>query len=274
MVSRLQEWIVKSIAAGAFSKRADVLRFAATRSIVTTLAAIGLNFLVYEVFGRIGLATIPSDPLGDAVVTAFVAGPISFLAYHLVGCAILELAISRAAFERMSRTDPLTGLLNRRAFTDAIAAIRAPYVIAVIDIDRFKAINDTHGHSAGDKVLVEVAEELRRAFGDEVVLARLGGEEFGVVMPDRGREEALGTLERARIVLENRIFHVPGGQIAVTFSAGLSRPGGEEGFSALLSDADRALYLAKAAGRNRVVHVDELAVISPVVERMPQQLAG
>jgi diguanylate cyclase (GGDEF)-like protein len=268
MVSRLQEWIVKSIAAGAFARRADVLRFALTRSMVTTLAAIGLNFLVYEVFGHFGLATIPVDPLGDAVVTAFVALPISFLAFYFVGRAILELAISRDAYERMSRTDPLTGLLNRRAFTDAIAALRAPYVIAVIDIDRFKSINDTHGHSAGDKVLVEVADELRGAFGDEVVLARLGGEEFGVVMPDRGREEALAVLERARI------FNFSGGQITVTFSAGLSRSGGGEGFSILLSDADRALYLAKAAGRNRVVHVDELSVIGPVVDRMPQQRAG
>jgi diguanylate cyclase (GGDEF)-like protein len=274
MVSRLQEWIVKSIAAGAFSRRADVLRFALTRSAVTTLAAIGLNFLIYGVFSRIGFATIPVDPLGDAVVTAFVAGPISFLAYYLVGRAILELAVSRDAFERMSRIDPLTGLLNRRAFTDAITALRAPYVVAVIDIDRFKTINDTHGHSAGDKVLIEVAEELRLAFGDEVVLARLGGEEFGVVMPDRGRDEALAVLERARSALESHIFHVSGGQISVTFSAGLSRSSGAEGFSILLSDADRALYLAKAAGRNRVVHVDELAVIAPVVERVPQQLAG
>jgi diguanylate cyclase (GGDEF)-like protein len=174
----------------------------------------------------------------------------------------------------MSRTDPLTGLLNRRAFTDAVAMLHAPYVIAVIDIDRFKSINDTHGHSAGDKVLIEVAEELRLAFGDEVVLARLGGEEFGVVMPDRGRGEAIAVLERARGILENRVFTVAGGQISVTFSAGLSRPGGDQGFSILLSDADRALYLAKAAGRNRVVHVDDLAVISPVVERMPQQRAG
>lgn len=274
MVSRLQEWIVRRIAAGAFSARADVLRFALTRCLATTIAAMALNFLVYEIFGRIGLATNPSDPLGDAVVTAFVAGPISFLAYYLVGQAILDLAISRNAFERLSRTDPLTGLPNRRAFVDSVAALRAPYVIAVIDIDRFKSINDTHGHSAGDKVLIEVAEELRLAFGDEVVLARLGGEEFGVVMPDRGKEEALAVLNRARSTLERHVFRVAGGQIAVTCSAGLSRPGGAQGYSTLLSDADRALYLAKAAGRNRVAHVDDLTVISPVVERAPQQMAG
>jgi diguanylate cyclase (GGDEF)-like protein len=274
MISRLQNWIVKRIAAGAFSAHADVLRFASTRSLATTLAAIGLNFLIYEIFGRIGLATIPPDPLGDAVVTAFVAGPISFLAYYLVGRAILELAISRDAFEQMARTDPLTGLPNRRAFIDSVAALRAPYVIAVIDIDRFKSINDTHGHSAGDKVLIEVAEALRLAFGDEVVLARLGGEEFGVVMPDRGREEALAILDRARSIMERRVFHIASGQISVTFSAGVSRPSGMQGYSKLLSDADKALYLAKAAGRNRVAHADDLAVIAPVIDRMPQQMAG
>jgi diguanylate cyclase (GGDEF)-like protein len=274
MVSRLQQWIVKSIAAGAFSTRADVARFASMRSLVTTLAAIALNFLVYQIFGRIGLATIPSDPVGDGVVTAFVAGPISFLAYYVVGRAILDLAISRDAFEHLSRTDPLTGLLNRRAFTDAVALFRAPYVIAVIDIDRFKSINDIHGHGAGDKVLIEFSQGLRLAFGDEVLLARLGGEEFGVVMPDRGKEEAMAILDRARGILERQVFQVAAGQIPVTFSAGLSGSGGEQGYSALLSDADRALYLAKAAGRNRVAHVDDLAAIGPVVERVTQQRAG
>lgn len=274
MVSRLQEWIVKSIAAGAFSSRADVLRFASTHSAMATLAAIALNFFVYAVFGRIGLATLPSDPVGDAVVTAFVAGPISVLAFYFVGRAILELAISRDAFERMSRTDPLTGLFNRRAFTEAVHALRAPYVMAVIDIDRFKSINDTHGHSAGDKVLIEVAEELRLAFGGGALVARLGGEEFGVVMPDRGRAAALDVMDRARSAMERRVFQVAGGQITVTFSAGVSGAGGEQGYSGLLNDADKALYLAKAAGRNRVVHADQLGVITPLVDRMPQRTAG
>lgn len=276
MVSRVQEWIVRSIAAGAFSQRGDVLRFALTRSLWTTIAAVVLNFLVYQLFGRLGVlaVTLPPDPWADSVVTTFVAGPICFLAYYMIGRAIMELAISRDAFERLSRTDPLTGLLNRRAFTDTIATMSTPYVIAVIDIDRFKSVNDMHGHSAGDTILVEVAGELRRAFGHEAVLARLGGEEFGVVMPDRGRDVAMEALDRARNTLGQRVFDVAGGQISVTFSAGLSKGGGEQGYSVLLTDADKALYLAKAAGRNRIVHIDDVAAINPLADRLPQQIAG
>ena len=273
MVSRLQAWIDRSINAGAFSERGDVLRFALTRSLWTTIAAVALNFVVYQVFGHLGIlaVTLPPNPWADSVVTTFVAGPICFLAYYTVGRAVMDLAISRDAFERLSRTDPLTGLLNRRAFTEAVATLPAPYVIAVIDIDRFKSINDTHGHGAGDMVLVEVAAELRLAFGSEPMLARLGGEEFGV---DRGRDAALAMLDHARGLLENRVFKVAGQEISVTFSAGLSRSGGEQGYSLLLTDADKALYLAKAAGRNRIVHADEIAAINPTLERLPQQLAG
>lgn len=276
MVVRLQAWIDRSIDAGAFRQRGDVLRFALTRSFWTTIAAVLLNFVVYQVFGRFGFlaVTLPPDPWADIVVTAFVAAPICFLAYYTVGKAIMELAVSRDAFERLSRTDPLTGLLNRRAFTEAVSAFPAPYAIAVIDIDRFKSINDTHGHGAGDTVLVEVARELRLAFGEDATLARLGGEEFGIVMADRGRDMALALLDRVRQMLESRVFHVGGQQISVTFSGGLSRAGGEQGYSILLTDADRALYLAKAAGRNRIVHADDIAGIVAASERPPQQLAG
>lgn len=276
MISRLQAWIVRSIDAGAFSRQNDVLRFALFRSIWTTIAAIALNIIIYQLFGRLGLfgVKLPDDPWADTVVTMFVAGPICFLAYYVLGRAIMDLAVSRDAFEYLSRTDPLTGLLNRRAFIDALAALRTPYVIAVIDIDRFKAINDTHGHGAGDKVLVEVAEELKLAFGGDALLARLGGEEFGIVMPDPGRDAALATLDRARSMLEHRAFQVAGQQISVTFSAGLSKAGGEQGYSILLTDADKALYLAKAAGRNRIVHADAIGAVNIAAERPPQQLAG
>jgi diguanylate cyclase (GGDEF)-like protein len=276
MVARLQAWIDRSIDAGAFAQRGDVLRFALTRSFWTTVAAVVLNLLVYQIFGRLGLfgVTLPPNPWADSVVTTFVAGPICFLAYYTVARAIMDLAISRDAFERLSRTDPLTGLLNRRAFTEAVTTFPVPYVIAVIDIDRFKSINDTHGHAAGDIVLVEVARELRLAFGEGATLARLGGEEFGVIMADRGRDAAMAVLDRARGLLEDRAFSVEGHEIAVTFSAGLSRSGGEQGYSILLTDADKALYLAKAAGRNRIVHADDIAGILGAVDRPVQQRTG
>ena len=251
------------------------MRFALLRSIWTTIAAVILNFFVYQLFGRIGFldVTLPPSPWSDIIVTAFVAGPICFLAYYFMGRAIMALAVSRDAFERLSRTDPLTGLLNRRAFAEAIAEFHTPYVLAVIDIDRFKQINDTHGHAAGDRVLVEVAAEFRAAFGGEVIVARIGGEEFGVAMPDCGRETAMATLGRAQSLLAKRMFDVAGGQIAVTFSAGLSHSGGVDGYSALLTDADKALYLAKAAGRNRIVHAEDIATITASADTLPRARA-
>jgi diguanylate cyclase (GGDEF)-like protein len=276
MVGRLQQWIVRNIAAGAFSDRRGVLRFAVTRSIWTTIAATIFNFVIYQVFGRLGIlyVTVPPHPWADVVVTAFVAAPICFLAYYVLGDAIRKLAVSRDAFERLSRVDPLTGLLNRRAFTEAVGGLVTPYVIGVIDIDRFKLVNDTYGHAAGDRVLVEVAEELRVSFGGDAVLARLGGEEFGIAIPDVGRDTVFAMLDRARVILARRIFNVAGVEISVTFSAGLSNGGGEEGYSALMTDADKALYLAKAAGRNRIVHADEVAALGALAERSARQLAG
>lgn len=275
MFSRLQQWIVRSIDAGAFSERRDVVRFALTRSLWTTIAATALNFAVYQLFGRLGIlhVELPTHPWGDMVVTVFVAGPICFFAYYMVGQAIRELAVSRNAFERLSRVDPLTGLLNRRAFTEALENIDPPYVIAVIDIDRFKSVNDTYGHAAGDEVLIEVAHELRNTFSEDTVLARIGGEEFGVAIPDRGREPIFAMIDRARSLLAQRTLHVAGAQVCVTFSAGLSKGGGAQGYSELMTDADKALYLAKAAGRNRIVHADDVAAISPSADRQTRQLA-
>jgi len=253
------------MAVGAFSKRLDVLRFALTRSFWTTIAAVCLNFAVYQLFWRLGFlnVTLPPDPWADAVVTAFVAGPICFLAYYLIGKAIRDLAISRDAFERLSRTDPLTGLMNRRAFIDVISALDRPYVVAVLDIDRFKVINDTHGHAAGDAVLVEFSRELRRVFGRDAAVARLGGEEFGVILRDRAKEETIAAMDLVRAALATRTFDGEGAPISVTFSAGVARGDGKIGYSVWLTHADKALYLAKAAGRNRIVHSDDiLAAVS------------
>ncbi len=163
--------------------------------------------------------------------------------------------------------DGLTGLLNRAAFhvrlTERVASAHASGAqlsIAVLDLDRFKAVNDTHGHSAGDAVLAEFADRLRgHARGDDII-GRLGGEEFGWVMSDTGREEALAALGRTVDAVRRHPFPHIG---RLTFSAGVAElqtfGAGPEGpllgetALGVLQRADEVLYCAKAAGRDCVL---------------------
>ena len=154
--------------------------------------------------------------------------------------------------ERQARTDGLTGLANRRAFLEC-AANRAGGSVAIVDVDNFKAINDTHGHQAGDDVLRAVAGFLRDAVGEAGCAARLGGEEFGILLPAATLDEAVRSLERARTalaaapVLRDRL---------VSFSAGVA--GRTDDIAADLARADGAMYRAKRAGRNRVERAADL----------------
>jgi diguanylate cyclase (GGDEF)-like protein/PAS domain S-box-containing protein len=170
--------------------------------------------------------------------------------------------------------DGLTGLLNRAAFhvrlTERVAAAHAsgaPLTLAILDLDRFKSVNDEHGHPAGDAVLAEFADRLRgNARGDDAI-GRLGGEEFGWIMSDTGREEAVGALGRTLDAVRRHPFP-HGGQL--TFSAGVAQlrtyaagPDDQEAFvgetaPALVQRTDRLLYVAKAGGRDRVVAAPEL----------------
>lgn len=265
MIEILKSWIDENIKRGRFTGSHSVLKFAASRTIVTIFIALILNMSVYLSFDYFGLfgVKIPASPIGDAVVTACVAGPISFLAYIIFGKAILDLAVSRDEFQRLSRTDPLTGLLNRRAFIEVIAQSEAPYALAVLDIDHFKSVNDTHGHGAGDDVLVTVSTLLKDHFGCDDRVARLGGEEFGVLLRSVGKAEAMARMDAFRLVLSERKIDVGSAVIAVSISAGVSQAGELADYSSLLTFADRALYLAKASGRNRVVHADDLGPLAP-----------
>jgi diguanylate cyclase (GGDEF)-like protein/PAS domain S-box-containing protein len=174
--------------------------------------------------------------------------------------------------------DGLTGLLNRAAFhvrlTERVAAAHAsgaPLTLAILDLDRFKAVNDEHGHPAGDVVLAEFANRLRgNARGDDAI-GRLGGEEFGWIMSETGRDEAIGALSRTLDAVRRHPFP-HGGQL--TFSAGVAQlrtygagPDEPEGLvgetaPALVQRTDRLLYVAKAGGRDRVVAAPELDPIS------------
>lgn len=167
---------------------------------------------------------------------------------------------------RLSMIDPLTGLHNRRyamqrltRIAEDAAAERLDFAVMLIDLDRFKAVNDDWGHAAGDAVLVEVAARLRAALRSGDVLARIGGEEFLVVLPDTEADGARGLAERLCRVLEDRPVRLPeGGLLTVTASIGLAisdkgaLPMRAEPVMAMVDRADRALMAAKSAGRNRI----------------------
>ncbi|WP_343895157.1 PleD family two-component system response regulator [Craurococcus roseus] len=156
----------------------------------------------------------------------------------------LELAVS----------DPLTGLRNRRFVQHHLeAALRAGDVaVMMIDVDRFKAINDGHGHAGGDKVLQEVAERLRSQLRAADVVARFGGEEFLVVLADAPPEEAVAIAERLRAALERTPIPTGQGEVSVTVSVGLAITPTGVSASEAIAAADVALYRAKSLGRNRV----------------------
>ncbi len=160
--------------------------------------------------------------------------------------------------------EPLTGLYNRRHFMDRLTAElaasqrhRRPLSLLLIDIDHFKAVNDSHGHLAADEALKMLAHVMRGAVRKEDVLARYGGEEFVVLARETGLGGGRALAERIRKAVERSRISWEGRELALTVSIGVSvideRTGSEPLHRRLLETADRALYEAKQAGRNRVV---------------------
>jgi diguanylate cyclase len=162
-----------------------------------------------------------------------------------------------ASAEEEARRDALTGLPNRRAFGarhSALAAAGAPLAVALCDIDRFKQINDSHGHAVGDRVLRTFAGILEESC-DGAMVARFGGEEFAILFPSLDAAAAAAIVDEAREQVSTRQFKVretdaPLGQI--TFSAGVAAAADGETLEALLQRADALLYRAKDRGRNCV----------------------
>jgi len=185
------------------------------------------------------------------LVPSVVAPPLIY--WH--GAAIFDLEASRRRIEELSRTDELTGLWNRRFFwelaEDALRlAARHHYPVSVLmmDLDRFKTINDRHGHQTGDAVLEAAARVLHAAIRKTDVLARYGGEEFVLLMPHTGGGEALWQCERLRRELAAR-----GGEglprVTISIGVAASDRHGHD-LDRLLVAADRALYQAKDQGRD------------------------
>ena len=161
---------------------------------------------------------------------------------------------------QLATTDPLTGIPNRRAFFESIEHERARLTrypgeaaVLMIDIDHFKQINDTQGHAAGDAMLCHIVRQVRKLLRESDMLARLGGEEFAILLPQASREGALGLAERVRKVLEDTPLNYNDVPIHITASVGVTiMTHTDSSTDKTLSRADHALYEAKNKGRNRV----------------------
>lgn len=156
-----------------------------------------------------------------------------------------------------ARSDPLTKLLNRRAFDEDLARRVSAwqrraisFSVILVDLDHFKLINDRYGHGAGDELLRQFATVLTGAFRDMDLVARIGGEEFAVVLPVTNANEALIPAERLRHMVATHKFDVNGRSLRLTVSVGSAGIQTGDDASSIVGRADVALYAAKSAGRN------------------------
>lgn len=186
--------------------------------------------------------------------------------HYTLAKTIRELETSRAALHREATTDPLTGLKNRRSFiyqADEYMALHRRYgssfSVIILDIDYFKKINDSHGHDIGDKVLVCIAEILSEISRDVDMVARIGGEEFALMLPDTNRLGTAVMAERVRSGIEQHHFNFGDIKLNVTASLGIATQDIEQAdtLGELMRIADKRLYLAKELGRNRIAVNDE-----------------
>jgi diguanylate cyclase (GGDEF)-like protein len=250
----------------------DMIRYTAGRVAIAAgaTALVTLIFLLSDL-GTDWSAMVQVDGVVRASmmlavsISAAVSGAMSYRSARLMQ----QLTLTRAELMRVSRTDPLTGLLNRRGFDDTAAAQLAQAAAAgrrvvalMCDVDRFKAINDHYGHEIGDRVLVEIGTILRSfAAARGVLIARHGGEEFAGLMIGVSDEEAT-EYAMALCRLCSTDVRCDSVSVPVTMSFGLAAYTGEGELSSLMRRADLALYRAKDLGRNCVVQIEQMEAVA------------
>jgi diguanylate cyclase (GGDEF)-like protein len=228
----------------ALSERATERQRRLTRrrlSLLTGVSLVAPILLLGQAWGRSG---IDAAAIGIGSIALFL------LVVARMAGLIRQVEQQAAQLERLAQHDPLTGAANRRAWDRALPvemdrARRAgsPLAVALLDLDHFKAFNDTYGHQAGDQLLRSATEAWRPLLRSSDLLARYGGEEFAVLLPSSTLGEAVEVLDRLRVATP----------LAQTFSAGVALWHGTETSDQLVARADKALYQAKQAGRNQVL---------------------
>jgi diguanylate cyclase (GGDEF)-like protein len=202
----------------------------------------------------------------------------AILTLPCLSVGMVMLAHDRLAerMERLATIDDLTGVLGRRAFiarTEALfehaKAANSKLSIAILDIDNFKGINDRYGHAAGDQALAHVALTISGEIRQTDVLGRIGGEEFALLLPLTGKEEAARLTNRLRAIVAASISRAAAGDVACTLSAGVEEFGDGDTVAAVMARADTALYAAKANGRNCVMLAQPSKSSDDVISSVP-----
>lgn len=193
--------------------------------------------------------------------TGFVLLVIVALATNYLRRAMDREEAARRELQRLASSDELTGLANRREFLKALdrglASSRRngrPLTLALVDIDHFKRVNDTHGHPAGDGVIRAVADLAAASMRGGDLVGRIGGEEFAILLQDTDKMAAWEVCERLRVQLGQRDIALPNGpSVRVTLSCGVAAAVRDDSADSLIARADQALYDAKGGGRDRVL---------------------
>ncbi len=212
-----------------------------------------------------GFASYPPSVnfLDAALLSVLTAPPIYWLVLNPIRREYEKRLMAEGEAQEMSRlaiTDALTQIMNRRGITvgllDAMAQAdryNTPLTIAMIDIDHFKQVNDTHGHEAGDKVLKDTAAILSEALRMPDKVGRYGGEEFLIMLPHTTLAQGRKIADRIRVSVGKWEFDIGTKKIKLTVSIGVIQYKAGEDLERFLSQADKALYEAKTGGRNQVV---------------------
>ena len=225
---------------------------------LTTFLVLGLISSLYIFMG------LPTLTRGDLTLEHFstmmtVFSPYLIIAY-LTTMLSADLQYAKKMFKHLSETDEMTGLMNRRSFSHILtnehnisARYNRVYSILMIDADGLKVINDEHGHKAGDKFITTISTTIKGCLRDSDSLARHGGDEFIVLLPETNRKQAEETGERIRKAVENTSFDMHGNLINATVSIGLTCfSENTDSIDVVLAKADKALYKSKHEGRNKV----------------------
>ena len=225
----------------------------------------GINSLhkIQSIDARIAVVVLTGNESEALGLTTIETGAQDFVAKQALSCQLLSRSLSFAiarqrkmlGYAADANTDVLTGMPNRRRLNESfskMAETSERFCIALVDIDHFKLVNDTHGHLVGDLVLKHIGQLIQACTNDEVLSSRFGGEEFALLLPDTDIEETYRIACNLIKEIAESVLQIDDTQLRVTVSVGISPVQRGEALESTLKRTDVALYEAKQLGRNRV----------------------